>query len=108
MISISKDSALLTIISVFTVAAGKQDELLDLLSTNLVWLRKRDGFVSASLHVSGDGVNVVNYAQWASASSLEAALKDQNVRDHVAAVSKIATVKAMRCAVATSAEIERS
>jgi quinol monooxygenase YgiN len=73
MTTISKDNKVLTLINVFRVEPGKQQELVRLLgqATQLT-VRFAQGFMSASLHRSLDGTRVVMYAQWRSIEDYEA------------------------------------
>jgi quinol monooxygenase YgiN len=107
-IKIQEEPHVLTVISTFTVKPADQHDLLALLATNAErWLRLQPGFIGASLHASADGAKVINYAQWKDADALQTALRDPGCRDHVAAVQKVATVDAVRCAVTTVIEGER-
>jgi quinol monooxygenase YgiN len=73
MTTISKDNEVLTLINVFTVEPGKQQELVRLLSqATKLSVRDVKGFVSASLHRSLDGTKVVMYAQWRSVEEYQA------------------------------------
>lgn len=54
-----------TLINVFTVEPDKQQKLVDTLAeTTSTIARHIPGFISASIHQSGDGTRVVNYGQW--------------------------------------------
>lgn len=65
MITISKEQNALTLVSLFTVAPEKQDELLDLLiSCTDEFILSCTGFISATYHKSLDGKNVALYAQY--------------------------------------------
>jgi quinol monooxygenase YgiN len=84
-ITITAGTAGVTLINVFTVEPGRQDELVDALdrATAEVFTGVA-GFISANLHASLDGTRVVNYAQWASEEAYTAALARPEVRRHVA------------------------
>ena len=65
MTLISEDNGRMTLINVFTVKPGKQQELLDFLITSTKEVMSHfPGFVSANFHQSRDGKYVTNYAQW--------------------------------------------
>ncbi|MGA8113302.1 MAG: antibiotic biosynthesis monooxygenase [Actinocatenispora sp.] len=83
-----------TLINVFTVDQVDQQRLVDLLveATEQV-MRHRPGFVSANIHASVDGSRVVNYAQWRSRADFEAMLADPTAREHMGAVSDLATAE---------------
>jgi len=73
MATISKSSGLVTLINVFTVELGKQQQLLDLLAlATETSVRHVPGFVSAALHRSLDGTKVAMYAQWRSVADYQA------------------------------------
>jgi hypothetical protein len=75
MVTIAKDSEVVTLINVFTVAPEDQQRLVDVLvdATQAV-MRKRPGFVSANIHRSLDGTRVANYAQWRTPEAFEVML----------------------------------
>jgi hypothetical protein len=64
------NAGIVTQINVFTVPAGGQQPLIDLLTESALFVRDTPGWLSASLHRSVDGTRVVNYAQ---SESVEAA-----------------------------------
>jgi quinol monooxygenase YgiN len=67
MTTISPSRKLLTLINVFTVEPGNQQQLLELLATATeTSVRHAPGFISASLHRGLDGTKVTMYAQWRS------------------------------------------
>lgn len=84
MPSISKSAPIATLINVFTVKPGKQDELIRVLeaATHEV-MKDIDGFVSASLHRSLDGKKVANYAQWRDPAAFQAMLKNPRAQEHM-------------------------
>ncbi|MEG8181009.1 antibiotic biosynthesis monooxygenase [Nocardia terpenica] len=80
-----------TLINVFTVQPDRQRALADLLvaATEKV-IRHSPGFISANIHVSTDGVRVVNYAQWESPQAMQAMLDDPAAQDHIHEASALA------------------
>jgi quinol monooxygenase YgiN len=57
----------ITLINVFTVDPGRQQELVELLTrATELSVRHAPGFLSARLHRSFDGTKVTMYAQWRS------------------------------------------
>ena len=73
MPTISKGNGILTLINVFTVEPGNQQELIELLiQATQSSVRHVKGFVSASLHRSLDGTKVAMYAQWRSVEDYQA------------------------------------
>ena len=62
-----------TLINVFTVEPGKQQELIELLiKATEGSVRHAQGFLSATLHRSLDGTKVTMYAQWLSVEAYQA------------------------------------
>lgn len=92
MTTIDTDGRYATLINVFTVAPERQQELVDLLveATEKV-IRHVDGFVSATIHASTDGVRVTNYAQWRDEAAFQAMLADPVAREHMSQASDVAT-----------------
>ena len=73
MTTISTDNDLLTLINVFAVDPVNQQQLVDLLTfATDDSVRKKEGFISASLHRSLDGTKVTMYAQWRSIEDYQA------------------------------------
>jgi len=91
---------LMTLINVFTVEPARQQELVDLL-VDATETRMRDlpGFISANLHRSADGKQVVNYAQWASREAFEAIGKDPEAAVHMKKAAEIAKFNPIVCEV---------
>ncbi len=81
-----------TLINVFTVEPGVQQQLVDLLdeATEQV-MRHRPGFVSTDIHASLDGTRVANYAQWHREADFEAMLADPQAQVHMRAAAALAT-----------------
>ena len=72
MPSISANTNFVTQINVFTVPAGGQQALIELLIEAAKFVSTTPGWISASVHRSRDGTRVVNYAQ---CESMEASLR---------------------------------
>ncbi len=90
-IAVDTEGEQVTLVNVFTVAPGHQDELVDALDRATVEVFVGDpGFVSANLHASLDGSRVINYAQWTSRESYEAALARPEVREHIGKAAALA------------------
>ena len=71
---IRANAGIITQINVFTVAAGGQQALIDLLSESARFAKETRGWLSASLHKSRDGTRVVNYAQSESVEAAQAVI----------------------------------
>ena len=86
-----KDSKVVTLINVFTVAPENQQRLVDMLTeATEKTMKKLPGFVSANIHKSLDGVRVANYAQWRSREDFEAMLQNPKALAHMKPIMEIA------------------
>ena len=91
MTPILKDSKVVTLINVFTVAPENQQRLVDMLAeATEKTMKKLPGFVSANIHKSLDGVRVANYAQWRSREDFEAMLQNPEALTHMKPIMEIA------------------
>ena len=72
------------LINTFKVKPGQADALVAALTkATEETVKKIPGFVSANLHVSLDGKQVVNYAQWRSKADFERAMQVPEFQAHV-------------------------
>lgn len=101
--TIRADDDVMTLVNVFTVTPGRQQELVDVLvdATELV-MADRPGFISANIHLSDDGTRVVNYAQWRSREEFSAMQADPRARAHMRRAAEIARYDPIVCEVAYS------
>lgn len=89
--TISVDAPVATLINVFTVQPERQRELADLLITATEEVMQHlPGFIAANIHVSTDGVRVVNYAQWETAEAFQAMLANPEAKEHMDQAAAIA------------------
>ena len=72
MPTIDATSGLVTHINVFTVSPDKQQALVESLTRTVEAAREIPGWVSASIHRSFDGRQVVNYVQFESHAAAQA------------------------------------
>jgi quinol monooxygenase YgiN len=81
----------ITLINTFDVDPRTADALIALLddATEQV-VRNRPGFLSASIHRSLDGKQVVNYAQWQTLADFEAMRRDPACMEHIEAAAALA------------------
>jgi heme-degrading monooxygenase HmoA len=92
MVEIANDNNVVTLINVFTVHPGNQQQLIDILiEATQQTMRHLPGFVSATFHKSADGTRVANYAQWRSAADFNAMLRDARAEEHMKVIRTIAT-----------------
>lgn len=98
--TISADDDLMTLVNVFTVDPDRQQELMDLLveATEQV-IKDLPGFVSANIHRSDDGRQVVNYAQWATRADFETMQADPQAGEHMSGAAAIASFAPVVCTV---------
>ncbi|MGI9405872.1 MAG: antibiotic biosynthesis monooxygenase family protein [Hyphomicrobiaceae bacterium] len=87
MPKISQTAKTFTLVNVFTVAEGRQDELIRILSNATDdFIAARRGFISTTFHKGDDGKTVVNYAQWEARKDWKAMLATKKAKVHVAEV----------------------
>jgi quinol monooxygenase YgiN len=100
MTTIEKRRPLLTLINVFTVDPGHQDQLVTLLTDATETTMKRlPGFISANIHRSLDGSKVVNYAQWESKAAFDAMRANPEAAPHMKAAAALAKFDPIACEV---------
>ena len=88
-------SETVTVINVFTVGPGRQQELIDLLiRATEEWVRHAPGFLGARLHRSVDGTKVAMYAHWRSNWDYEVMRRDPGPRAYLSRVLAIARLEA--------------
>jgi heme-degrading monooxygenase HmoA len=81
MPEIAINPGMVTQITLVEAEPGKQDEILRLMTERAKFMATQPGFVSISLHRSLDGSRVVNYVQWDSKESLQAAHRAPEFRE---------------------------
>jgi quinol monooxygenase YgiN len=90
-VEIEAGTSLATLINVFETTPETQQRLLTLLhEATEDSASKHRGFVSASFHVSRDGLRIVNYAQWESPEALQAYLADPARKPMVEKILEVA------------------
>jgi heme-degrading monooxygenase HmoA len=83
---------MVTLISIFTVAPERQDELVRLLQAMIDEVaRTLPGFVSAAVHRGLDGKQVANYARWESVDDWKAMVRHPQVQARMTPILAIAT-----------------
>ncbi len=75
MPTIESGSSVVTHINVFTVEPEKQQALVDSLIETVNEAKRVEGWISASIHRSFDGRQVVNYVQFESHAAAQAVTK---------------------------------
>lgn len=94
MTTITKNNNVITAITIFTVEAKRQQELVDTLITFAKTLEKQPGFISASLYKSLDGTHVADYAQWKSQQDYETFMQTSEVLSLGKKLSEFTTANA--------------
>jgi heme-degrading monooxygenase HmoA len=80
----------ITLINVFTPRPGMTDAFARLQAEELHRLAPQiEGYVSANLHVSLDGRNVVNYAQFTSLDAFQAWRASDLFKEHFARIAHL-------------------
>jgi quinol monooxygenase YgiN len=79
--ALDQNAGYITIINRYAVSPERADELVDLLVRATVETMRRylPGFVVATFQISVDRTRLVNYTQWRSRESIEAARADPKV-----------------------------
>ena len=90
MVTIQKDTAILTLVNVFHVKPERQQAVADVLIEAGKTMSQLPGFISANIHTSHDGNRVVNYAQWRSREDYEAMLNNPKAQPHMAEAAGLA------------------
>jgi heme-degrading monooxygenase HmoA len=91
MISISRDSGLVTVINSFACEPEQQENLIGAWREAAAELGKLPGVVSAALHKSLDGTRVVNYVQVRSVEDWENLRKVGQSQGYFDRVTKFGT-----------------
>lgn len=95
---LSPSAPVTTLINVFTVDPSRQQELVDLLvEATEARMRYLPGFISANIHRSVDGRQVVNYAQWQTREDFEAVSTDPEAAVHMKKAAAMATFNPIVC-----------
>nr|BBE36481.1 antibiotic biosynthesis monooxygenase [Streptomyces sp. SoC090715LN-16] len=89
MATISAEKDYFTTINVFTTTPEHQQKVLEIISGAEEKMRDFPGFVSASIHVSHDGTQVIGYAQWAKKEDFDGMRARADLQQHFQAVRKL-------------------
>jgi quinol monooxygenase YgiN len=83
MATISVNSNIMTAIDIYSVEPEEQQSLVKKIADFIKrTVKQQSGFISANVHISLDGLRVVNYAQWQSKEDYEAYLSKIKVKFH--------------------------
>jgi heme-degrading monooxygenase HmoA len=97
---IEEGTSTVTLVNVFTVDPKDQQRLVEHWQqvTEEV-IRHLPGFISANVHRSLDGTNVVNYAQWESLDAFNAIRHHPEAAAHLRELSQIGAPAPVMCEV---------
>ena len=104
--TIRVDSAVTTLVNVFTVEPDKQPKLLDMLreaTENM--FSKMPGWIATNLLKSKDGRHVILYSQWRDAKDIDAFRQDPKVKPYLQSVYELAKGEAFTCDVSYSLHV---
>jgi heme-degrading monooxygenase HmoA len=100
MATISVDDRVFTLINIFPVEPADQKRLFDILTEATETISKMPGYISANIHLSFDGTQVINYAQWRSEADFQAMHSDPRVREHFEECRRISKPQPVFCKLA--------
>ena len=96
--TIRVDSAITTLVTIFTVEPGNQPEVLTLLDEGTESMfSKMPGWISTSLLKSRDGKQVIVYSQWRDASDIDAFRQDPRMKPYFQRFAALAKTEAFTC-----------
>ena len=101
--TIRVDSAVTTLVNVFTVEPGNQSKVLALLREGVeTMFSKTQGWISSNLLESRDVKLVVVYSQWRDARDIDAFRQDPRMKPYLQQFGALATHEAFTCDVSYS------
>lgn len=100
MATISIDNDFFTLVNIFPVEPADQRRLFDVLVDATEVIKQMPGYISANIHLSFDGTQVINYAQWRSEADFKAMHSDPRVRDHFEECRRISKPQPVFCELA--------
>jgi quinol monooxygenase YgiN len=101
--TIRVDSAVTTLVNVFTVEPDNQPTVLALLHEGIETLfSKMPGWISTNLLKSRDGMQVIVYSQWRDAKDIDAFRQDPRMKPYFQRFGALATHETFTCDVSSS------
>ena len=101
--TIRVDSAVTTLVNVFTVEPDNQPEVLALLQQGIeTMFSKMPGWISSNLLKSKDARQVVVYSQWRDAKAIDAFRQDPRMKPYFQRFGALAKHEAFTCDVSYS------
>jgi quinol monooxygenase YgiN len=104
--TIRVDSAVTTLVNVFTVEPENQPKVLALLQEGIeTMFSKMPGWISTNLHKSRDGKQVIVYSQWRDAKDIDAFRQDPRTKPYLQQFGALAKHETFTCDVAYSRHV---
>jgi len=101
--SIRVDSAITTLVNVFTVEPDNQPKVLALLQEGIeTMFSEMPGWISSNLLKSRDGTQVITYSQWRDAKDIDAFRQDPRMKPYFQRFGALAKLEAFTCDVSYS------
>jgi quinol monooxygenase YgiN len=101
--TICVDSAVTTLVNIFTVEPDNQPTALALLHEGIeTMFNKMPGWISSNLLKSRDGRQVIVYSQWRDAKDIEAFRQDPRMKPYFQRFGALAKHEAFTCDVSSS------
>jgi quinol monooxygenase YgiN len=101
--TIRVDSAVTTLVNVFTVEPDNQPKVLALLQEGIeTMFSTMPGWISSNLLMSRDGKQVVSYSQWRDDKAIEAFRQDPRLKPYFQRFGVLAKLEAFTCDVSYS------
>jgi len=96
--TIRVDSAVTTLVNLFTVEPDNQPKVLALLQDGIeTMFSKMPGWISSSLLESRDGRQVIVYSQWRDAKDIDAFRQDPRMKPYFQRFGALAKLEAFTC-----------
>lgn len=89
MATISAKNDYFTTINIFTTTPEHQKRVFEIISSAEEKMHDFPGFVSANIHLSHDGTQVIGYAQWATKEDFAAMRARADLQQHFRAVREL-------------------
>jgi quinol monooxygenase YgiN len=97
-IVIQTGKKVVTLVNVFTVTPDNEQKLVDLLDEGTASIfSKQPGFISESIHRTGDAKRLVLYGQWEGQQYIDAFRKLPEIGPYFKKISELATVETVIC-----------
>ncbi len=90
MLVVSKDNNVTTVMAIYSTEPEGQLHLVDIIKDfTTAAMKQQPGFIASSIHISLDGLRVINYAQWKSPEEYFVFISDADVKAKAAMLAKL-------------------